>query len=98
MQRVVKRNRFASGLAFVLALASLLFLLQVTPHGHANGQNEATCRLCQVAHIAIAPALPAATLTVPFMELRAVPLCTAGVASASPKDSSPSRAPPAIEL
>ena len=93
-----KRDRFARGLAFALALASLLFLLQVTPHGHANGQNEATCRLCQVAHIGITPALTAATLTVPLMELGAVPLLTAGVAPETSKDSSPSRAPPSFAL
>ena len=100
MQAVVrpKWNGFARGLALALALASLLFLLQVAPHGHANGQEEATCRLCQVAHIGMAPALAAATLSVPLMEFGVVLLGSAGAASESPEDSSSSRAPPSFAL
>ena len=46
-------------MAVALALVSLFFLLQVAPHSHANGQDDPTCRLCQVAHIGITPAISA---------------------------------------
>jgi len=98
MQGVVelRRGRFAKGLAIGLALASLLFLLQVTPHGHANGQDEAACRLCQAAHIGVTPALAGLTLSVPLIEFGVVFLETAKTAHETATDNSPSRAPPSI--
>ena len=88
--------RFAKGLAIGLALASLLFLLQVTPHGHANGQDEAACRLCQAAHIGVTPALAAVTLSVPLTEFGVVFLQTTKTAPETAASNSPSRAPPSI--
>ena len=40
-------RKLARPAAFTLALFLLAFLLQVTPHIHANGQDEAACNLCQ---------------------------------------------------
>ena len=98
MQGVVElgRGRFAKGLAIALALASLLILLQVTPHGHANGQDEAARRLCQAAHIGVSPALAAVTLSVPLIEFGVVFLQTTKTAPETATDNSPSRAPPSI--
>lgn len=61
------KRRIARLLAFALALLSLVFLLQVTSHGHANGQDEAACRLCQAAHISAAPAISGIVLSVPLL-------------------------------
>ena len=52
-------RRLAISVAIALALVSLFFLLQVAPHSHANGQDDPACRLCQVAHISITPAISA---------------------------------------
>jgi hypothetical protein len=100
MQAVVKPkcSRLSRGLALALALVSLFFLLQVTPHGHANSQDEAACRLCQVAHIGVTPALSAVILSAPMMEFCAVSLQTVGAAPESAADNSPSRAPPSFVL
>jgi hypothetical protein len=100
MQAVVKPkwSRLSRGLALALAMVSLFFLLQVTPHGHANSQDEAACRLCQVAHIGVAPALSAVILSAPMMEFCAVSLQTVGAAPESAAENSPSRAPPSFVL
>jgi len=58
--------RMARPAALALALLSLLFLLQVTPHTHANGHDEAACRLCQAAHIGVTPAVSGIVLTIPL--------------------------------
>lgn len=60
-------RRVARPLAFALALLSLVFLLQVTPHGHSNGQDEAACRLCQAAHVSARPAISGIVLSVPLV-------------------------------
>jgi hypothetical protein len=61
-------RNLTKSLAFALALLLFLFLLQVTtPHRHAKGQNEAACRLCHVAHLGVAPAVAASTLTLPLV-------------------------------
>ena len=62
-------RRIARPLVFVFALLSLVFLLQVTPHGHANRQHEAACTLCQVAHVGVTPAISHIVLSDP-LELR----------------------------
>jgi hypothetical protein len=69
MQGVVHESRLRIGrpLAFALALLSLLFLLQVTPHTHTNGQDEAACGLCQAAHVGATPAVSGIVLSVPLV-------------------------------
>jgi len=54
-------------IAIALALLSLIFLLQVTPHEHANGQDEAACRLCQAAHVSVIPAVSGIAFSVPLV-------------------------------
>lgn len=82
--------------AFSLALVSLFFLLQVVPHSHASGHDEPSCRLCQVAHLGIAPSISVTVLSLIlffFGEILA-PLCLHFTESFSAQ--SPSRAPPAL--
>jgi hypothetical protein len=91
---ILNRSRLVRPLALALAFFSLIFLVQVTSHGHANGQDEAACRLCQAAHIGATPAVTALT---PIVSLIAIGLVAAPTLVAETESSfahSPSRAPP----
>ena len=87
-------RRLAKPLAIALGLLSLLFLLQVTTHSHANGQDESACRLCQVAHLGVAPAVSAIELSVPLVSFGLVTEAVTHVGSEAFSEHSPSRAPP----
>jgi hypothetical protein len=87
-------RRLATSVIFSLALLSFFFLLQVAPHSHADGHDEAACRICQIAHIGVAPAVSAVLLhpvLLYFGEIHA-PRSIHFVDSFSAD--SPSRAPP----
>lgn len=100
MQRFAHKSmrRVARPLAFALALLSLVFLLQVAPHGHGIGQDEGACRLCQAAHVGVTPAISGIVLSVPL-----VPVGEVAASSVRPsleiflRHSDP-RAPPAEVL
>jgi hypothetical protein len=89
-------RRLAKPLAFALTLAALFFLLQVAPHAHAKGQDEAACRLCQVAHLGVTPAVSALSFSVPFVEFGSVTILAAAAGSEPSSSLSSSRAPPAF--
>ena len=55
-------RRLVTSVIVSLALLSFFFLLQVAPHSHADGHDEAACRICQIAHIGVAPSVSAALL------------------------------------
>ena len=87
-------RRLARPVALTLALLSLAFLLQVTPHAHANGQDEATCSLCQVAHLGVATAAAVISLSIPIVTFGQVAV-RSEVSSTEPTTGhSSSRAPP----
>ena len=86
---------WARVLAFTLAVLSILFVAQAQIHSHANGQNEATCQICQAAHVGAAPAAPIVTLSSPLLATGYVrPLLVTIHQELFPHDA-PSRAPPA---
>ncbi|HUL32242.1 MAG TPA: hypothetical protein VL128_00040 [Candidatus Eisenbacteria bacterium] len=89
-------HRLIVSVAVALSLASLLFLLQVVPHTHPNGQENPTCGLCQAAHAQMAPAVSALLLSLVLLYFGeiSVPMC-ASVAEASFSHFS-SRAPPTL--
>jgi len=87
-------RRFARPLACALAVLALVFLLQVTPHGHSNGQDEAACRLCQAAHLSVTPALSGIVLSVPLVPVGEVAAPSAGTARESFFRHFDSRGPP----
>jgi hypothetical protein len=89
-------RRLAKPLAIALGVLSLLFLLQVSTHSHANGQDESACRLCQVAHSVIAPAVSALQLSVPLVSCGQVTAIVAVHLSESLSEHSPSCAPPSL--
>ena len=91
-------GRWAKSVAVTLALLSLVFLLQVTPHEHANGQDEAACRLCQAAHVSAIPAISGIGYSVPLVAVGEVAAPRVLATSESfPLHADP-RAPPAETL
>jgi hypothetical protein len=89
-------RRLAKPLAIALGVMSLLFLLQVTTHSHATGQDESACRLCQAAHLVMAPALSALQMSVPLVSCGQVTATVAIHVSEAFSEQSPSRAPPSL--
>jgi hypothetical protein len=87
-------RRLARAVVLALALASLIFLLQVTAHEHTNGQDEAACLLCQAAHISVTPAVSAIELSVPFVPVGHVASPSIGSTLDSFFHHSDPRAPP----
>jgi hypothetical protein len=87
-------RRLARSLALALALLSLVFLLQVTPHGHTNSQDEANCRLCQAAHVSATPVVSGIVLSVPLVAVGEVAAPSAPVSTESFFSHSDPRGPP----
>ena len=88
-------RRLFKPLAFSLALLSVLFLIQIVPHAHAKHQDEAACRICQVGHLGVTPAVSAITLSVPFVSFGQIAPSAILISSQNFTSHSPSRAPPA---
>jgi hypothetical protein len=89
-------RRLATSVIVSLALLSFFFLLQVAPHSHADGHDEAACRICQIAHIGVAPAVSAVLLNPVLLYLGEI-LAPRSVHFTNPFSAdSPSRAPPAL--
>lgn len=91
-------SRLSKPLACLLTVCALVFLLQVAPHTHANGHDEAACRVCQAAHLGVAPAVALPTLTVPLVAFGIIATAEAQSVSEFFYHQSPSRAPPASVL
>lgn len=87
-------RKLARPVALALALCSLAFLLQITPHTHANGQEEAACNLCQVAHMGVATAVAVVSLTTPFVSFGQIAIRSEASLAGPPAGHSSSRAPP----
>ena len=87
-------RRLARPVALTLALLSLAFLLQVTPHSHANGQDESACRLCQVAHLGVTPAVAVVSFSIPIVSFCEAAICPEASFAGLPSGHSSSRAPP----
>jgi hypothetical protein len=66
------RNRFPLKQSLVrtvgvtLAIVALIFLVETVSHSHPDGQEQAACQLCQIAHTGI---VATATVCVPFAAL-----------------------------
>jgi hypothetical protein len=93
-QRQQSWGRFAKPALVGLAVLSLVFLLQITTHGHANNQDDRACLLCQAAHLGVAPAIAAVILTAPLMVLAEVSAPLLLAENEAFFSHGPSRAPP----
>ena len=87
------RSNLARLLAFSLAMLFVVFVSGVASHTHAKGQSEATCQVCQAAHLGPVPEtgifLPYAPLSTGYVQ----PFLAAFHEELFFHDS-PSRAPP----
>jgi hypothetical protein len=88
------RKNLARLLAFSLVLLFVAFVAQVGSHSHAKGQNEATCQVCQAAHLGPAPQAGILLLHVPFLSTGYIPPFLSALHDELFFHDSPSRAPP----
>ena len=88
-------RRLFKSLALSLALLSILFLVQIVPHAHANSHEAAACRICQVGHLGVTPVTTAISLSVPFVSFGQVAVAAVLTCSQNYSSHSSSRAPPA---
>jgi len=79
-----------------LALVSLFFLLQVAPHSHATGHDGPACRICQLAHLGIAPVACATLLSLILLYFSDVRGFVSLHVAERFFTKSPSRAPPLL--
>ena len=85
-------------LTLLLAVFFLVFFTQVAVHTHENGQHEATCQVCQAAHLgSIQPAGTLALCVTPQAVGYVAPFVVAYHDEFFFHDS-PSRAPPTFPL
>jgi len=89
-----KRSRFAKPLAVGLAILSLVFFLQIAAHGHNDSRQDGACRVCQMAHIGMAPAVAAVTLATPLVAVGEVAIQVFAAATQDSASPSSPRAPP----
>jgi len=89
-----RRTRFAKALAFGLAILSLVFFLQIVAHGHNDSRQDGACRVCQLAHIGIAPAVAAVTFAAPMAIVGEVAAEVVGATAQESASQSSPRAPP----
>jgi hypothetical protein len=84
----------ARALALGIACCIVLFLVQIVVHDHANGQNEAACRVCHAAHIGSGPTINALLLAAPLLTNGVVREAVLHFSKKLFGHDSPSRAPP----
>ena|SRR5690349_19404243 len=88
------KRRLARLFAFSLALLFVVFVSQVVSHSHVNGQNEATCPVCQAAHFGPAPQAAILLLQAPLVSTGYVQPFLSAFHEELFFHDSPSRAPP----
>jgi hypothetical protein len=95
---MIGKHRTRHGLirvfAFSLALLFVVFVAQVSSHSHSQGQNEATCQVCQAAHLGAAPTAVAVSLSSPLLATGYVEPFVLTIHQELFFHDSPSRAPP----
>jgi hypothetical protein len=72
----------------------VLFVAQAASHSHAKGQNEATCQVCQAAHLGPAPQAGILLLHAHLLSTGYVQPFRSGFHEELFFHDSPSRAPP----
>jgi hypothetical protein len=81
-------------LALTLAVVFALFAAQALIHSHFDGRNDATCQLCQAAHLGSAPTAGTASLVSPLLAAGYVQPFVVTIHQELFFHDSPSRAPP----
>jgi hypothetical protein len=85
-------------LALTLAMLFVVFLAQVVAHSHENGRSEATCQVCQAAHLGSAPSGRALSIVTPLLAMGYVQPFVVTFFQELFFHDSPSRAPPVSTL
>jgi hypothetical protein len=80
--------------AFALAILIVVFVGQALHHSHLKGQNEASCQVCQAAHIGSGPTALTASLFSPLLAIGYVQPFVATIHQEFFFHGAPSRAPP----
>jgi hypothetical protein len=72
--RAKHKTRIAPVRVFALTLAVLfiVFVTHALAHSHARGQNEASCHVCQAAHLSSAATAGTPSLVTPFLAVEDV--------------------------
>src|SRR5258708_33308139 len=91
-----RKRLLASCVAFSLALVSLFFLLQVVPHSHSGGHDEPNCRLCQAAHLGVAPIVSVTLLSLILLFFGEILVRFCPYFAEPFSTHSPARAPPSL--
>jgi hypothetical protein len=89
------RHALVRMLALALVVLFVVFSAQALGHSHDKGQNEATCQVCQAAHIGSAPSSVALWLFTPLAASGYVEPFVAAFHQELFFHDCPSRAPPA---
>jgi cytochrome c5 len=88
------RHSLVKVLALSLAVVFVFSIAQVLFHSHAKGQNEATCQVCQAAHLGSAPTAGTTSLFGPLLAAGYVQPFVLTIHQEFFFHDSPSRAPP----
>ena len=80
--------------ALSLAVLFVLFIGQALNHSHLKGQNEASCQVCQAAHLGSGPKALGASLSSPLLAIGYVQPFVATIHQKFFFHDAPSRAPP----
>jgi hypothetical protein len=80
--------------ALSLAVLLVLFIGQALNHSHLKGQNEASCQVCQAAHLGSGPKALGASLSSPLLAIGYVQPFVATIHQKFFFHDAPSRAPP----
>jgi hypothetical protein len=64
--RLTPKQSLARTMGIALVVIALIFLVQAVSHSHPDGQEQAACQLCQIAHTAI---VATGAVCVPFAAL-----------------------------
>jgi|SRR5580658_6272140 hypothetical protein len=88
------RHDLVRVLALTTAVLFLVFCAQALSHSHTNGQDEASCQICQAAHIGSTPASVVPLLLTPLLSIGYVQPFVLTFHQELFFHDSPSRAPP----
>ena len=81
-------------LAIALSILTVFFIVLSSSHFHADGQSDAACQICQVAHIGISAVVGTAELPAPLIQRSEPPPSLAFAHTELFLSSAASRAPP----
>ena len=92
--RIIPQQRLVRTLGIALAIVALIFLVQTVSHSHPDGQEQAACQLCQIAHTGIVATATVCVLFAALVPTGPVEQPTLFLPEEGFSFGSPARAPP----